>query len=65
MRSADLTNILGIVINLVSGDRTIDQEITEVRDFKAAASKLIARLDETAPRDDDPDPAPKAIKDLR
>ena len=46
----DVTNILGILFNLVSNDRSIDQESTAVRDFKAATTKLIARL-EAAPSD--------------
>ena len=59
MGTQDLSNILGIVVNLVSLDQTIDQQCDEVRDFKVAASKLIARLVEIAPRDGDPDTAPK------
>lgn len=65
METKDLTNILDIVTNLVSGDRKINQDIVEVRDFKVATSKLIARLDTTAPRDGGPDAAFKAIKNHR
>lgn len=65
MGTQDVSNILGIVINLVSLDRTIDQQCTEVLDFKVAASKLMARLVEVAPRDGDPDAALKPIKDRR
>lgn len=44
MGSNDLVNILDIVVNLVSNERAIDQESTEVRDFKVSASKLMAHL---------------------
>lgn len=65
METHDLTHILGIVINLVSGDRTINQESNEVRDFKVATSTLVARLDATASRDDGQEAALKAIRDHR
>lgn len=49
MGSQDLVNILGIVSSLVTGDRAIDQNSTEVRDFKEATSKLMAHLTVTVP----------------
>ena len=58
MGTQDVSNIRGIVINLVSLDRTIDQQCTEVLDFKVAALKLIARLAEITPRGGE-DTAPK------
>lgn len=48
MGSSDLINILGIIVNLVSSDRTVDQESEEVRAFKVATSKLIARFNADA-----------------
>ena len=65
METKDLTNILDIMTNLVSGNRKIDQQSPEVRDFKAATSRLIERLVANAPRDHGPDTAFKAIKDQR
>lgn len=64
MNSQDLANILGIVTNLVLGDRTIDQESTEVRGFKDATSKLVARLIQSAPSECEPEiaPTPFALK---
>lgn len=64
MNSQDLGNILDIVTNLVSGDRTIDQESTEVRGFKDATSKLVARLIQSAPSEGEPKiaPTPFALK---
>jgi hypothetical protein len=50
MHSKDLTTILDVVINLVSGDRELDQNVTEVRDFKVSASRLIAQLNATKPK---------------
>jgi hypothetical protein len=70
METRDITNILGIMTNLISGDRKIDQEWAEVRDFKVATSKLITRLIETAsvetaPWGHGPDTVFKAINDHR
>lgn len=44
MEAQDLKTILGIVINLVSNDRVLDQDSTGVRDFNLAATNLIAQL---------------------
>jgi hypothetical protein len=64
MSSQDLINILDIVINLVSGDRAIEQDSTEVRDFKVAASKLIAHLTAALPRSGAKVGAQQAINSL-
>jgi hypothetical protein len=48
MGSSDLINILGIVVNLISSDRTVDQENEEVHAFKLATSRLIARFNSDA-----------------
>lgn len=61
MAHQDLANILGIVVNLVEVDRTLDQDIIEVRDFKVAASKLIAKLSVSPPMRDIRDVMPNTI----
>lgn len=64
MGSDDLVNILGIVINLVSNDRAIDQESAEVRNFKMSASNLIAHLSVTSPGTDAEVDSQQTLKQL-